>query len=254
MQPNTQNTPRHIAIIMDGNGRWAKARGLDRTDGHAEGVKAVRRVLDAALEAGIRVVTLYTFSEENWNRPQEEVAALMALLLDTVRKEIPELVEKRVRLRVIGDLTRIPSEPRAALYEALKETDTPQKECDLILALNYSARTEIARAVTRMAKERPGGPFTPEDIDKHLYAPDLPFPDLLIRTGGELRISNFLLWQLAYAELYFTETYWPDFGKEDLLKALSDYSGRQRRYGRTGDQVEASYEEASSEETKHDED
>ena len=243
MQAALQNLPRHIAIIMDGNGRWAKARGLKRTDGHIEGVKAVRRVLDAAIEAGIRVVTLYTFSEENWNRPEEEVAALMALLLQTVRKEIPELVDKHVRLRVIGDLSRLPEEPRGVLIDALSETDTKDAEYDLVLALNYSAHTELVRAVNRMASERPGGPFTQEDIDRHLYAPDLPFPDLLIRTGGELRISNFLLWQLAYAELYFTETYWPDFDKEDLWKALNDFASRQRRYGRTGDQVEASSEE-----------
>ena len=236
--PAASSVPEHVAIIMDGNGRWARVRGLERSEGHIEGVKAVRRTLDAAVGAGVRVVTLYTFSEENWNRPPEEVDALMTLLLKTVRKEVPELIEKKIRLRVIGDLSRIPDAPRLALEEALGETDTPEAEHQLVLALNYSARTEILRAAEAAAREKGSGRLTPEDLTRHLYAPDLPFPDLLIRTGGELRISNFLLWQLAYSELYFTETYWPDFGEEEFRKALTDYAGRQRRFGRTGEQIE----------------
>lgn len=234
--------PAHVAIIMDGNGRWAKKRGLERTEGHIEGVRSVRRVIDAAVGTGVRVVTLYTFSEENWNRPAGEVDALMGLLLRTIRKEVPELIEKKIRLRVIGDLSRIPEEPRLAMEEALRETDTPDVRLELVLALNYSSHTEIAHAVNGAMKETQGDELTAEDITRHLYAPDLPFPDLLIRTGGELRVSNFLLWQLAYTELYFTDTFWPDFGDADFRKALEDYAGRQRRYGRTGDQIEDSGE------------
>ena len=238
MENKHHNIPKHVAIIMDGNGRWAKSRGLDRTSGHAEGVNSVRRVIDAAARSGVRIVTLYTFSEENWNRPPEEVNALMDLLLKTVRNEVPDLVEKKVRLRVIGDLSRIPEEPRLALEEALVETGKYEESLTLVLALNYSAHTEIVHAFNALREEGGTGEVTAEDVTRHLYAPDLPFPDLLIRTGGELRVSNFLLWQLVYSELYFTDTFWPDFGEEDFRKALDDYASRQRRYGRTGDQVE----------------
>ena len=234
--------PTHVAIIMDGNGRWASERGLERTEGHIEGVRAVRRTLDAAVKYGIKVVTLYTFSEENWNRPEEEVTALMNLLLKSVTKELPELIEKKIRLRMIGDLSRIPSAPREALEKAFRETDTPDARHDLVLALNYSAQTEIVHALNELSRLMPGKTYTAEDVAAHLYAPDIPFPDLLIRTGGELRVSNFLLWQLAYTELYFTATYWPDFGEEELLEALKDYETRQRRYGRTGEQIADSIE------------
>lgn len=243
MENKHHNIPGHVAVIMDGNGRWAKKRGLDRTSGHIEGVSAVRRVIDAAVKSGVRVVTLYTFSEENWNRPPEEVNALMDLLLRTVRKEVPDLVEKRIRLRVIGDLSRIPEAPRLAMEEALRETETEEARLTLVLALNYSSQTEIVHAFNALRQEGGTSEVTAEDVTRHLYASDLPFPDLLIRTGGELRISNFLLWQLAYSELYFTDTFWPDFGEEDFRKALDDYASRQRRYGRTGDQVEDSGED-----------
>lgn len=244
MKDNPNNhTPQHVAVIMDGNGRWAKKRGLERTEGHAEGVRAVRRLLDVAVESGVKVLTLYTFSEENWNRPAEEVSALMNLLVKTIHKELPELKEKKIHLRMIGETDRIPEEPRKTLLSAMEETDIEEPRLQLVLALNYSAKSELVHAfnilrATKGAQEK----ITADDISRNLYAPDLPSPDLLIRTGGELRLSNFLLWQLAYTELYFTDCFWPDFSEEDFRKALEDYAGRQRRFGRTGEQITASGE------------
>lgn len=230
--------PRHTAIIMDGNGRWARQRGLERQEGHRAGVQVVSKVVRAAARCGIRYVTLYTFSKENWHRPRTEVDALMALLVRSAVEELSTLEENNVRLRLIGDREGLPPDAAAAL-DHLAEATKDNTGLTLILAINYSSRTELVRAFNRLRAERPDGtPVTEEDVSAHLYLPDVPDPDLLIRTGGERRISNYLLWQLAYTELYFCETYWPDFDEECLYRALLDYQSRQRRYGRTGEQVD----------------
>lgn len=227
--------PRHIAIIMDGNGRWAKQHSQERSYGHTCGVSSVRNVLKAAVKTGVKVLTLYTFSEENWKRPKEEVHALMALLVSSIQDELPELIRNNIRLEVIGDISTLPNEPKEALLKAIDET-SQLTACRLILAVNYSARSEIIRATQRLVQRGI------KKIDEHIFSnelflPDTPDPDLLIRTGGELRISNFLLWQLAYTELYFTPTYWPDFGAEEFYDAILDYQMRERRFGKTSEQV-----------------
>ncbi|MDO5016983.1 MAG: isoprenyl transferase [Porphyromonas sp.] len=230
-----ERIPHHIAIIMDGNGRWAKQQGNDRTYGHKYGVESVRSVLKTATKLGVKVLTLYTFSEENWNRPQEEVEALMGLLVSAIHKELDELKQNNVRLEALGNIDALPEEPKAALYQAIEETKQ-LTGCRLVLAINYSGRTELVQAARRLAGKN-ADEITEQTLADHFYLPDLPDPDLLIRTGGEYRISNFLLWQLAYTELYFTPTYWPDFGEAELYQAIRDYQGRQRRFGLTGDQV-----------------
>lgn len=227
--------PEHIAIIMDGNGRWAKQAGHERTYGHKHGVESVRTVLKAANKVGVKVLTLYTFSEENWNRPKEEVEALMELLVSAVHNELDELNENRVRLEVLGNIEDIPESPREALYKAIEQT-RDNTGCRVVLAINYSGRSEIVRAARRLAA-KDTKEITEEDFVKELYLPELPDPDLLIRTGGEFRVSNFLLWQLAYTELYFTPVFWPEFNAEELYKAIVDYQGRERRFGMTGEQV-----------------
>lgn len=227
--------PQHIAIIMDGNGRWAKQQGNIRTYGHERGVETVRTILKAASEIGVKTLTLYTFSEENWKRPKEEVETLMRLLVTAVNNELEELKANNIRLEVLGNLEELPKEPREALHKAIEET-AERTGCQVVLAINYSGRSELIRAAKQLAKK--GCTEIDEKLfAENLYLPTLSDPDLLIRTGGEYRISNFLLWQLAYTELYFTPTFWPDFGKEELYKAILDFQQRERRFGKTGEQV-----------------
>ncbi|MDA0728342.1 MAG: polyprenyl diphosphate synthase [Bacteroidetes bacterium] len=223
--------PEHVAIIMDGNGRWAKRRGEARVFGHAHGVESVRNVVEAALECGVRVVTLYAFSTENWNRPKEEVDALMDLLVKTLVDEAVELGSKGVRLRAIGDLTSLPQACQEELERAKKG---PEGEVllDVVLALSYSAKWEMVEAIRQIMREGLSPEqVLPSTIDKHLQTADLPDPELMIRTSGEHRISNFMLWQLAYAEFHFTSVLWPDFRKKHFMDAIRDFQHRERRFG-----------------------
>lgn len=229
---------------MDGNGRWARRRGLERSAGHVEGVNTVRRITEAASREGIRYLTLYTFSTENWNRPQAEVDMLMHLIVTAIERETPDLIRNNVRLRMIGDTSRMPAEPLERLEECIRAT-SHGTGLTLILAISYSSRWEITRAAREIAREAAEGSLqpeyiTPDTISRRLATAEYPDPDLLIRTGGDLRVSNFLLWQIAYSEIYVTDKYWPDFTAEDFRKALNEYAGRQRRFGLTGDQIEAS--------------
>lgn len=238
---NMDRLPRHIAIIMDGNGRWAKERGEDRLFGHLHGVESVRNIVEACAELGIGYLTLYAFSTENWDRPASEVSGLMELLIDTIRKEVPTLNKNNIRLHVIGDTGMLPEGANLALKEALDET-AGNTGLNLVMALSYSSRWELANAVREIAKDVRSGTLLPEEISqdtlpRYLSTRDFPDPELMIRTSGEYRISNFLLYQLAYAELYFTETLWPDFRKENLYEAIADFQRRERRFGKTGEQV-----------------
>jgi undecaprenyl diphosphate synthase len=240
-QIDLEKLPRHIAVIMDGNGRWAKQHGRPRVFGHKNGVTAVREVTEAAAELGVEYVTLYAFSTENWKRPKFEVGALMRLLVETLSKEINTLNKNNIRLKAIGDLSKLPKITHKALLDAIEETQTNER-MTLVLALNYSGRWEIAEAAKKMCEEAKNGTLSPEDIDQntlndHLSTKDIPDPELLIRTSGETRISNFLLWQIAYAELYFTPTFWPDFRKAHLYQAIIDYQRRERRFGKTSEQL-----------------
>lgn len=240
-QIDTARLPRHVAIIMDGNGRWAKKQGLARMFGHKKGVETVHNITVAATKLGIEYLTLYTFSTENWNRPKEEVDALMTLLVDTIAKETPTLMNNNVRLQTIGDTARIPEKSRNKLMECI-ETTAGNTAMTLILALSYSSRWEVAQALRTLCTDARDGRLQPADITEetlrsYLVTKDYPDPDLLIRTGGELRISNFLLWQMAYTELYFSDQLWPDFRHEDFYNAVYDFQNRQRRFGKTGDQV-----------------
>ncbi len=233
--------PGHIAIIMDGNGRWAKERGKDRSYGHRQGVESVRTITRAAGNLGIEYLTLYTFSTENWSRPQEEVDALMALMVMAIEQETPDLMKNNVRLTAIGDLDRMPAEVRERLDRCMQQT-AANTGLTLVLALSYSARWELVRAARELAARVAQGRLQPEQIDEAMLSSALttraiPDPDLLIRTGGECRISNFLLWQAAYAELYFTPQYWPDFDEESLYKAICDYQSRERRFGKISEQL-----------------
>ena len=235
------NIPKHVAIIMDGNGRWAKQKGEMRIFGHTNGVESVRESLTAAAEIGVKYLTLYAFSTENWNRPKEEVAALMDLLVKAIYDEVEELNEKGVRLETIGNTSILPVSCREALAKAKDKTKDNNK-ITLILALSYSSRWEIAQAVKTMAEESISGKLDVETINEdlissYLSSSDFPDPELLIRTSGENRVSNFLMWQLAYTELYFTETLWPDFKKEHFFKAIKDYQDRERRFGKTSEQI-----------------
>ena len=235
------NIPKHVAIIMDGNGRWAKQKGEMRIFGHTNGVESVRESLTAAAEIGVKYLTLYAFSTENWNRPKEEVAALMDLLVKAIYDEVEELNEKGVRLETIGNTSILPVSCREALNEAKERTKNNDK-ITLILALSYSSRWEIAKAVKTMAEESISGKLDVETINEdlissYLSTSNFPDPELLIRTSGENRVSNFLMWQLAYTELYFTETLWPDFKKEHFFKAIKDYQDRERRFGKTSEQI-----------------
>lgn len=231
------NLPRHIAIIMDGNGRWAKMRGLPRIVGHRAGIESIRDVVRACGELQIDVLTLYAFSVENWRRPQIEVSILMELLLQTIEEEIDELNENDVRVITIGRLHDLPTETRQALEEAVELTSN-NKGLTLNLALSYGGRAEIVDAVKRLAEDVEQGKLYSNEIDEthfeqYLYTADLPDPDLLIRTSGELRVSNFLLWQLAYTEIWVTEVLWPDFRRKHLYQAIRDYQKRERRFGRS---------------------
>ena len=235
------NIPKHVAIIMDGNGRWAKQKGEMRIFGHTNGVESVRESLTAAAEIGVKYLTLYAFSTENWNRPKEEVAALMDLLVKAIYDEVEELNEKGVRLETIGNTSILPVTCREALSKA-KERTKDNNRITLILALSYSSRWEIAQAVKTMAEESISGKLDVETINEdlissYLSTSNFPDPELLIRTSGENRVSNFLMWQLAYTELYFTETLWPDFKKEHFFKAIKDYQDRERRFGKTSEQI-----------------
>lgn len=234
--------PQHVAIIMDGNGRWAKRRGLPRAAGHREGVKSVRSVVEAAGELGIEFLTLYTFSKENWQRPMDEVSLLMKLLVTSLRSEIDELAAKNVHLNVLGDLQDLPHFARAALIEAMERTQH-NTGLKLNLALSYGGRAEIVNAVKDIARRVRDGELYLEDIDEYtigesLYTRHMPDPDLLIRTSGEQRISNFLLWQVAYAEIYITRTLWPDFRKTEFYEALINYLRRERRFGMVSEQLQ----------------
>ena len=234
------NIPQHIAIIMDGNGRWAAERGKPRSYGHQAGVEAVRRITSECTRLGVKYLTLYTFSTENWNRPATEVAALMGLVLSSLEDEI--FMKNDVRFRVVGDMDRLPADVRQKLQETMDHT-AGNKTMTMVVALSYSSRWEITKATREIAEELREGKIAASDIDEqmlssHMTTAFMPDPELLIRTGGEQRISNYLLWQIAYSELYFCDTFWPDFSENDLHKAIADYQHRQRRFGKTGAQVE----------------
>ncbi|PWL61459.1 MAG: isoprenyl transferase [Bacteroidales bacterium] len=233
--------PRHVAIIMDGNGRWAKARNLDRSEGHVEGVNTVRKITEIASELGIGYLTLYTFSTENWNRPQAEVDALMHLIVIAIERETADLIKNNVRLTMIGDFSRMPKFAYDRLCKCIDDTS----HCTgltLILAISYSSRWEITEAVKRIAADVKEGKIaiddiTPATVSDNLSTAGIPDPDLLIRTGGDFRVSNFLLWQIAYSEIYVTSTFWPDFSKEDFCRAVLQFQGRERRFGLTSEQL-----------------
>lgn len=240
-QLDTQNLPQHVAIIMDGNGRWAKEKGKLRVFGHKHGVEAVRQTVEAAVEIGIPYLTLYAFSSENWNRPKLEVAALMEILVSAINKETKTLMKNGVRLTAIGELNQLPASCLKQLQKAIDATAGNTK-CTLVLALSYSAKHEIVEASRLIAEKVTVGELALEDINeavfsKYLYTKAIPDPELMIRTSGEVRISNFLLWQLAYAELYFTETMWPDFNKNEFFKAILEYQKRERRFGKISEQI-----------------
>ena len=238
-QLDNSRIPAHVAIIMDGNGRWAKTKGMPRTAGHVEGVATVKKITEEATRLGIKYLTLYTFSTENWNRPVEEIEALMDLILTNLEEEI--FMKNNVRFRMIGEMERLPKSVQERLNECIERTST-NTGMTMVIALSYSSRWEIARAAKQLANEVKDGKLriediTEESISTHLTTDFMPDPDLLIRTGGELRISNYLLWQCAYSEFYFTDQYWPDFNEESLREAIADYQQRQRRFGKTGEQV-----------------
>lgn len=231
--------PAHIAIIMDGNGRWAKARGMNRSMGHQQGVVAVREITEAASNLGVKFLTLYTFSTENWNRPVEEVAALMSLILTSLEEEL--FMKNNVRLKIIGDLTRVPDHVKESILRCEKNTSV-NTGMTMVVALSYSSKWEITQAVRNIAQEAAEGKISLDDIDdkmidQHLATAFMPDPELLIRTGGEVRLSNYLLWQCAYSELYFCDTFWPDFNTEALCQAIWHYQNRERRFGKTSEQV-----------------
>jgi len=233
--------PQHVAIIMDGNGRWAKSHGKERFYGHQEGVVSVRKIVEAATAIGLKYLTMYTFSTENWNRPEEEVQALMGLLITAIHRETPDLMKNNVRLMAIGNLKRLPEEAYNTLQDCLKET-AGNTGTTLVLALSYSSRWEIVEASKKVAEMALSKEISIEDITEQMISNllttvDMPDPDLLIRTGGEKRISNFLLWQLSYAEFYFTDIFWPDFREEEMYEAILYYQQRERRFGKTSEQL-----------------
>ncbi len=248
MEPNSiypqihpEKVPNHVAIIMDGNGRWAKKQGLLRIFGHRKGVDAVRGAIEFAAEVGIKFVTMYAFSTENWNRPAIEVNALMQLLVDSIEKELPDLMKNGIRLKTLGDIQKLPGNCANQLRKA-EEITKDNNKTTLILALSYSGRWDITQAVHKIGKDIENGTLLPvaisdEVISQHLNTAEYPDPDLLIRTSGEHRISNFLLWEIAYSEVYFTNVLWPDFTKQHFLDAVLDYQGRERRFGKTTEQI-----------------
>lgn len=240
-QIDMSRLPKHIAVIMDGNGRWAKTQGKPRVFGHKNGVDAVREVTEICAEIGVQYLTLYAFSTENWSRPAAEVGALMALLVEAVRNELKTLNKNNIRLQAIGDLNKLPPASRKALMEGIEATKNNTR-MTLVLALNYSSRWEIVQASRLIAEDVKLGKLDPASIDEEVFSSylstrDIPDPELLIRTSGEQRISNYLLWQIAYAELYFTEVFWPDFKKKNLMEAILDYQKRERRFGKTSEQL-----------------
>lgn len=241
---NTENIPQHIAIIMDGNGRWAKQKGKARIFGHRNALEAVRDTVETAARIGVRHLTLYAFSTENWNRPRKEVSALMELLVNTIHREVKTLNKNNIRLLAIGDMTMLPAATYRELQDGMAVT-AKNDRMDLTLALSYSSRWEIINAVKQIALDVKSGELDADAINETLFSSylatrNLPDPELMIRTSGEMRISNFLLWQLAYAELYFTNKLWPDFRGKDLIDAILDYQGRERRFGKTSEQVKVS--------------
>lgn len=242
-QINKEKLPKHVAVIMDGNGRWAQKKGNQRIFGHKNGVKAVREIVEGAGEIGIKYLTLYAFSTENWNRPKPEIDALMTLLISTINAEIENLLKNNVRLLTIGDIDSLPDNVRLKLKETEEKTSR-NTGLNVVLAISYSARWEILNAVKNIAHQVESGRLSAQDIDSDIFksfmnTANIPDPELLIRTSGELRLSNFLLWQLAYAELYFTKVLWPDFRRDDLYEAILDYQSRERRFGKTSKQIEA---------------
>jgi len=240
-QIDINRLPVHVAVIMDGNGRWAHRRGQERIFGHHQGVKAVRKIIEAAAELGIKYLTLYAFSTENWKRPDYEVSALMDIMVESLNNETETLIKNDISLKVIGDLSRLSEEVRTRLRDTIRVTENG-KRLKLVVALSYSSRWEISEACRRIARAVKEGRLNADDITddtviRNLETAEIPDPELMIRTSGEKRISNFLLWQLAYTELYFTEKLWPDFGKEDFYKAVADFQKRERRYGKTSEQI-----------------
>ena len=240
-QIDENKLPSHVAIIMDGNGRWAQHRGLDRIFGHQQGVNAVREVIEAAAELKIRFLTLYAFSTENWGRPDEEVSALMGIMIQSLSNETETLLKNNISLKAIGDLNRLADDVREKLTETITVTSV-STGLNLVIAMSYSSRWEITMAARKMSNDTKNGTLNPDsvteaDFEKYLTTYGIPDPELMIRTSGELRISNFLLWQLAYSELYFTDTLWPDFGKDDFYSAIIDFQKRERRFGKTSEQV-----------------
>lgn len=243
MRHELDNTriPQHIAIIMDGNGRWASERGKERSFGHQAGVDTVRRITSECVRLGVKFLTLYTFSTENWSRPADEISALMGLVLSSLEDEI--FMKNNVRFQVIGDMGRLPQKVQQKLRETMEHT-AHNTAMTMVVALSYSSRWELTKAARELAQAVKAGTLQPEDIDENLIGGRLetafmPDPELLIRTGGEVRVSNFLLWQIAYSELYFCDTYWPDFDEQDLHRAIASYQARQRRFGKTGGQIES---------------
>jgi len=237
------NLPSHVAIIMDGNGRWARQRDLDRVFGHQQGVNAVREIIEAAAELQIGYLTLYAFSTENWGRPNEEISALMSIMIQSLSNETETMLKNNIRLRAIGDIDRLSKDVQDRLSETMQLTSV-STGLNLIIALSYSSRWEITRAARNISQDVKSGLLDPdsiteEDFEKYLTTNGIPDPELMIRTSGELRISNFLLWQLAYAEFYFTDKLWPDFGKDDFYNAIIDFQNRERRFGKTSEQVSA---------------
>ncbi|MBE7648920.1 isoprenyl transferase [Tenacibaculum finnmarkense] len=239
---NVQKVPNHIAVIMDGNGRWAKGKGMQRIFGHRNALTAIRETADAASDAGVKFITLYAFSTENWNRPKLEVDALMSLLVSTLKKELPEFQRKNVKINAIGNIVSLPKNAQKILAHVINQTKNNTK-ITLTFALSYGSREEIVNTIKKISKKVVNNELDIENIDEkiinnHLYTFNLPDVDLMIRTSGEQRISNFLLWQIAYAELYFTDILWPDFRREHLFNAIIDYQNRERRFGKTSEQIE----------------
>lgn len=238
---NNNSFPRHIAIIMDGNGRWAKKRHLNRVEGHRAGVKTVKEIVKASVKIGIKVLTLFAFSKENWNRPKDEVSALMELLKHYLKSDIQELMDNNIRVKIIGDIYDLPEDIQLSLKEVIEKT-SKNNGMNLVFALSYGGRAEIINAVKKIIQDSKDGRINPDNLcqevfERYLYTSGLPDPDLLIRTSGEYRISNFLLYQIAYTEIYVTRKLWPDFTKDDLIKAIHDYQRRERRFGMTSDQI-----------------
>jgi len=240
-QINTDKLPSHIAIIMDGNGRWARQRGMDRIFGHQQGVRTLREVIEASAELKIKFLTVYAFSTENWGRPDDEVSALMGIMVQSLNKETDTLVRNNIKLSAIGDTERLANDVRERLLETIHVT-SDATGLNLIVAMSYSSRWEMTEAAKKLSEEIADGSVVSDSVnefnfEKYLATHGVPDPELMIRTSGEMRISNFLLWQLAYAELYFTEVLWPDFGKEELYRAIIDFQKRERRFGKTSEQL-----------------